>query len=254
MTHISGLPRRAEVPVDARDSSSVGLKFDRVIYRLGLHALPVPGLPASFGVDDVRVDFVEGPILAQRTEVRQRHGLPFVFDKHMSRSEAGDGELVCLLSIEADKPPDLQQAFRRWRSRALAAAGLVASILDERVVGAQIFEDALLVHDGEVVSAADLRAGIRTFLPLEVHAADRAALEKLGSVQLAESSDVARAARLYRRAVLEGPSADAFSLLWIAAECFGTHGTPSRREIEASLVRAGISPDTLPLHVGLLIG
>jgi hypothetical protein len=63
---------------------------DEVIYRLGFHCLPVPGLPAETYVDDVAVEFVRGPLRAQQTEIRQRHGIPFVFDKHMRRTEIGE--------------------------------------------------------------------------------------------------------------------------------------------------------------------
>jgi hypothetical protein len=118
-------------------------------------------------IDDVLIEFTRGPIRAQRTTMRQRHGFPIVFDKHMSRDEVGDGELIALLSIrEAPVPDEMDIAFARWRARALAAAGMVAAVLDERVVGTELFEDAVLLRRGEFVLAADMRGQVRSqYLP-----------------------------------------------------------------------------------------
>lgn len=227
---------------------------DEVVYRLGLLALAVPGLPQTIAIEDVEVEFVRGPVRAQRTELRQRHGLPIVFDKCMRRIEVGDGELVALFSLHCTPVPEnLEAAFVRWRARALAAAGMLAAVLDERVVGRELFEDAIILREGDFLGAADLRSGVRTFLPFEVGATDRFALDQLAEISLSETSAVARAARLYRRAALEGPTADAYATLWVAAECFSEHRSPSRKAIEAALAEAGMNPDGMPLHVGRLI-
>lgn len=98
-----------------------------------------------------------------------------------------------------------------------------------------------------------MRGRVRSFLPYEVKAPDRKALEDLSSLSASESSAVARAARLYRRAALEGPTADAYAMLWVAAECFSEHRSPSRKDIEAALSRAGLDPDSLPIKIGRLI-
>ncbi len=248
------LPPLSEVPSDVPGEAPISVA-DQVLYRLGLRALPVPGLPPHLVVGDVMVDFFEGPIRAQQTAVRQRHALPPTFDKHMSRPEVGQGELVALLSIRSQPvPKDVDAALEQWRARAFAAAGLIASILDERVVGEELFEDAVFLAAGAYAGAIDRRANVPSYLPFEVSAADRAALEDLAPLTVEETSRTARAARLYRRASIEGPTADAYAMLWVAAECFSDRRTPSRQEIEEALLEAGINPEGLPLHVGLLIG
>ena len=97
------LPDLAEEPHDARGAwaASGDEEPDECVYRLGLRALPVPGLPAEISVADVTVAFTPGPVRAQVTEMRQRHGLPVHFDKRMSRQLFGAGELVALLSLTA---------------------------------------------------------------------------------------------------------------------------------------------------------
>jgi hypothetical protein len=256
MSHLNVLPPLAEEPRDARDAAAMRSagRADEVIYRLGLRCLPVPGLPAQTNVDDIAVAFVRGPLRAQHTEIRQRHGVPFIFDKRMTRTELGENEMIAVFTLrEAPVPPELERAFERWRARALAAAGLITAVLDERVAADELFEDALLLRRGAFVGAADMRGVVRTYMPFEVNAADRHAIDQLRSVSLSEVSDVARAARLYRRAALEGPIADAYAMLWVAAEAFSEHSSPSRKEIEAALVEGGLDPESLPLHVGLLI-
>lgn len=55
------LPPLSEVPSDVPDEAAIAVA-DQVLYRLGLRALPVPGLPPHLVVGDVVVDFVEGPV------------------------------------------------------------------------------------------------------------------------------------------------------------------------------------------------
>jgi hypothetical protein len=250
------LPDLAEQPEDGRAPwpEINQAEADQFVYRLGLRALPVPGLPEELAIDDVKVSFVKGPLRAQVTEMRQQHRLPFRFDKRMAREWIGDRQLIAVLERSTDEQPErLDTAILAWRQRSLAAAGLLATVLDERVVGDELFEDVLLLRDGEFVGAVDMRSRVRTFLPFEVNVADQAGLDRLAEVSLDEASDVARAARLYRRAANEGPTADAYAMLWMAAECFSDHDSPSRKEIEAALDQAGLDPEGLPIHVGLLI-
>ena len=187
--------------------------------------------------------------------MRQRYGLPVVFDKAMRRVEVGAGELLAILWIEESPvPEELEEPFGRWRARALAAAGLIAAVLDERVVGEELFEDAVLLREGQFLGGADMKAQVRTYLPFDVKPPDHAALEQLAAVDLSEAQAAARAARLYRRAALEGPTADAFAMLWVAAECFSERRSPSRAEIEQALSDAGFDLESLPISVGRLIG
>lgn len=167
------LPSLSEPPRDARGAAATRdvHQADEVIYRLGLGCLPVPGLPADTSIDDVYVEFVRGPVRAQHTEMRQRHGLPVIFDKHMTRTEFGENEMVAVFSIrEAPVPADFDPAFGRWRARALAAAGLLSAVLDERIAADELFEDAVLLSRGVYVGAADMRGLVRTYMPFEVSA------------------------------------------------------------------------------------
>ena len=77
-----------------------------MVYRLGLRALPVPGMVESTNVGSVAVEFVVGPMRVQRTIIRQRHGLPVHFDKVMTRLDIGRNELIALLSTR--ESPALQ--------------------------------------------------------------------------------------------------------------------------------------------------
>lgn len=256
MTHddiANALPDLAQEPQDAREGWSPP-DADEVIYRLGLSCEPVPGLPNELAVGDVAVEFVEGAVRAQQTLMRQRFGLPAIFDKSMRREAVADGEVITILSITAAPPENLEDGFAEWRPRALAAAGMLAAILDERITGREVFEDAVLFHKGAFVAAADMRGRVRTYLPFEVNPADRRALDRLRELTASESSPVARAARLYRRAALEGPTADAYAMLWAAAECFSEHRSPSKKDIEKALRAGGMDPDGLPISIGRLIG
>lgn len=247
------MPELSEEPRDARGNWGAD-QATEVLYRLGLSCAAVPGLPDELSVGDVRIAFVRGPVRTQITEIRQRFGLPVVFDKAMRRVEVGKGELIALFSIAtAPVPENLREGFAAWRTRALAAAGMVAAVLDERVAGPELLEDAILFREGTYVGAADARENVRTYLPFEVNAGDRQTLECLKDLTASESSTVARAARLYRRAALEGPTADSYATLWVAAECFSEHRTPSRKDIEAALSEAGINPRGLPISVSHLI-
>lgn len=241
-------------PMNARVGGPELGGADAVVYRLGLRSMPILNLPERLDIGGVRAEFVNGPVLAQFTHVRQRPGVPIRFDKHMVRELVGDGERILVLSeAESPLPEDVEGALLLWRSRAHAAAGALAAVLDERVASEVIFEDAVVLAHGRPVGALDLRERIRTFLPLEVTALDQPALSALTQVPLGDGSGVARAARLYRRAVLEGPTADAYVMLWVAAESLLDTPQPRRVDLDALLADAGMDPTALPLHTGLLI-
>jgi len=248
----NALPKLAEEPQDAREGWRLE-DVDEVVYRLGLSCEPVPGLPNDLAVGDVAVEFVHGPVRAQQTLLRQRFGVPVIFDKSMRREEVATNGVITLLSITTTPPESLEDGFAVWRPQALAAAGMLAAVLDERVAGREVFEDAIVFHEGTFIGAADMRGRVRTYLPFEVNRADRRALDRLAELTASESSPVARAARLYRRAALEGPTADAYAMLWVAAECFSEHRSPSKKDIEKALKAGGMNPDGLPISIGRLI-
>jgi hypothetical protein len=249
-------PLRAQ-PRDAYEWMDADVAFDSVTYRLGLRVLvPVPGLPANLDIAGARAAIVRGPVRAQHTNLRQRYGLPIVFDKHMTRERVGDGEFVLLLSLEraVSDVAVVEQSVAKWRAVAEGAAGSLTALLDERVAGEPLLEDVVLLRNGKAVAAADVRERVRAFLPLDVTTQDRRGLEQLADLRFEEGSGVARAARLLRRASLEGPTADAYVMLFVAAESVLKSRQPSKREFDEALSDAGLNPDGLPLHTGLLIG
>lgn len=249
---LNELPELSEAPADAQGDWGYS-NADTLVYRLGLSCEPIPGLPEELSIGDTQITFVRGPLRAQETRIRQQFGLPVVFDKVMQRITIGDGEIIALVTLTTDPPADLEVGFAEWRAQALAAAGMLAAILDERVAGRELFEDAVLYRDGSFVGAADMRGKVRTYLPFEINKSDQQALDLLANLSASESSPVARAARLYRRAALEGPTADAYAMLWVAAECFSEKRSPSRKDIEKALNEAGINPEGFPISVGHLI-
>lgn len=218
-------------PRDARSTDDPLAHADALIYRLGLRATPVPNVPAVIEVGGVRVDIVEGPVLVQRTEMQQRPGtLPPTFDKYMVRELVGVGDHIAIFSIyETPVPESPDTAFLFWRQRAEAAAGALAAVLDERVVGVRLFEDAVLFSGDSVIGAMDRQERVRNFLPMEVTALDRPALDQLAGVDLGDGSAVARASRLYRRAASEGPTADAYVLMYVAMESLLEGPQPRKR-------------------------
>ena len=249
------LHRLREQPRDAYEWTDAAAAFDSVTYRLGLRVLvPVPGLPKDFEIGDVRASLVRGPVRAQHTDLRQRYGLPIVFDKLMKRERVGAGEHVLLLSIQsaASDIAVVEQSILSWRAAAEGAAGSLAALLDERVAGEGVLEDVVLLSGGKAVGAADVRERVRAFLPFDVTTQDRRGLQQLANIRL-EGSGVGRAARLLRRASLEGPTADAYVMLFVAAESVLESRQPSKREFDEVLRGAGLNPDGLPLHTGLLI-
>jgi hypothetical protein len=69
-------------PLDARLADDALKHADAVVYRLGLRSMPVMNLPERLDIGGVRVDVVDGPVLVQRTAMRQRAGvLQPTFDK-----------------------------------------------------------------------------------------------------------------------------------------------------------------------------
>lgn len=248
------LPPLDTSPEEFQDLPAASAKADAIVYRLGLSCSPVPGFTEPFAVAGVEAEITSGPVLTQRTDVRQRHGLPLVFDKCMTQELVGEGEIILLLHIRPEGvPDDLESAFVSWRARAEAAAGLLAAVLDERVAGRQLLEDAVLLRNGSAVGGVDLRRRLRHFLPFDVTRSDRLALRALETVGTIENAPLGRAARLYRRAVAEGPTADAYLNLWVAVETLTETRQPRRADLEKVLADGGINPEGLPLHVGLLI-
>jgi hypothetical protein len=77
----------------------------------------------------------------------------------------GADELLILSIHESSVPEDPEAAFLLWRQRAEAAAGTLAAVLDERVVGTRVFEDAVLLANGETIGAMDWRERVGSRRP-----------------------------------------------------------------------------------------
>lgn len=225
---------------------------DSGLYRRILTRMPVVGLPSRISIGAVSVNFTAGPVKTQRTKLRQRPGFPFVFDKHMHRGiEVGDGELLTVLEF----PVDVREGFQigTWRSVVDTAVGLLISTLDERVAGAQLGEDVILIRSGESVAAAEEVSRVRTFMPFEITDSDLAALTDLSSTNVQESSPGNTAAALLGAATREGPSRLGFLLMWLAVDAIVyKRGTKQAKALEAALGEAGFAETWLQLPVGRL--
>lgn len=190
--------------LDTEGSPETLRDVDEVVYRRILKRLAVPGLPAFVRVGDVEIYFTVGPVRTQLTELRQRPGLPFVYDKHMRRGViVGENEPLTVCHLRRPFSSELGAATAEWRVMTETAVGLVAATLDERVAGPRLNEDLILLRAGRPVAAADVHSEVRTYMPFDVTEEDRAALERLGGQDLSLDRDVARAAHFYLSATRE---------------------------------------------------
>lgn len=226
---------------------------ESAVYRLVLRRLSLPGLPEHVQVGDVDVHFIAGPILSQLTSIRQRPGLPLVFDKHMRRAvEIGRDELLTVAHLPVDVATGV--TVEPWRSRVRTAIGLLVCQLDERVAGHELSQDIILLRADKPVGAVDVASSVRTFMPFDVTEDDRTALDALASRDLDEEHDYARAAQLYGSATSEGPSRLGFVLLWLAVDALIYERRNQAKELLTALERVDFDLDWLDLSVGRLSG
>jgi hypothetical protein len=243
-------------PVDLRERERVPQEADALVYRLGYSSVPIAGMPDQCSIGRVHIARTIGPVLSQRTLLRQRHGLPIVFDKAMQLDvEIGENEVLTICQIETDLPEDPSGAFADWREEAQSALGILAAALDERVAIDERFEDAIGLRDGKPIHSSDARNRLRNFLPFDVTDEERATLAELASLQTNDLIPLAEAARWYLKAAQEGPTADAIVYLWIAIEALTPHRTTSPKTVEAMLITAGFHPEILgDITIGKLAG
>lgn len=107
---------------------------------------------------------------------------------------------------------------------------------------------------GEPVAAAEQVALVRSHMPFEVTADDRAAIAKLADVDLGEANDGARAAALYAVATAQGPSHVGFLMMWLAVDAIVYEGRNQVRELRQALAAAGFVEAWLNMQVGQLAG
>lgn len=246
---------RERDPLDLLTEGQPDISPTRVAYRLGFRAGFVDGFPDPVRIGRVEIHYTVGPVLTQRTEIRQRAGTELIFDKHMERPiEVGRGHWLSICQIEADVPDNVSAAMLSWHDEARSAIGLLASILDERVALEQLFEDLIFLDDRGPITAGDMRARVRHFLPYRVADEELTALAALADEDASEQSPAARAARWYLRAAQQGPSADAIVALWIAVETLTPTRSTSPKAIESALTEVGWDITSQDLSVGRLAG
>jgi hypothetical protein len=232
---------------DSRRGDEPGLAGRRVVYRLGVQSMVVEGLPDELQVGRVQVHQAIGPVTTQRTEVVQRPGVPLVFDKVMRMGlQVGHGLPLSVCQIDDTIPSSsITDQFESWRDEALAALGLLAAILDERIAQEPVFEDAVVFDPaGEKPDGMlDVRRKIRNFYPYPVFGEGLEELDRLGAAD-PQAGPLAAAARWYLRAVQGGPRADAVVFFWTAIEALlGPADGSKAEQLKAALRDAGADPD-----------
>lgn len=223
--------------------------------------MQVINLPDSFQVGNVRVENVSGPIETQRTTILQEAGFEPSFIKWMEHPKVGAGRPITVYSLDVILPDDIMSATDAWRSEALAVAGFLAMFLDERLAQEELFEDvSVLDPNGTVLARLDVVPLVRTFEPTHPWLPEFE--EELVRFEASQATPGLRAAcRWYLRAVMAGPTADGFVLLWVAVEALlpAPGGARSRNEVravEAALQRADpkLDPKAIDPTVGRMAG
>lgn len=246
-------------PSELRDVLTAGVGTyvgHRVLYRVAFAAMSVEGFPTSLQIGRVNVHQAVGPLTTQRTTVVQRPGNRLVFEKTLhDKVVVADSVPLTVFTIADLMPEDIAAAFDHWHAEVLGAAGLLASLLDERVAQQSVLEDVVIFDAaGDAVGAADVRTRQRTFLPRTFSEDETVATRHLASSETAETS-VSAAARWYLRGAQLGPVADAIVYFWIAIDALlGTEGNQVIPALRKALARRGFQLESLPISVGRLYG
>ena len=179
-------------------------------------------MPREVLVGSARICQTIGPIRTQIVDIQQRPGRRPTHDKKMLHVEVGDGLPVTLCEIPVMIPERQAIAIemRGWRDQALAAVGILASILDERVAQEHILEDVVVLDEtGIPFGALDVPTNVRTYQSANiVMNQHRQAIERLKSIDLANNDPGLAAVRWYLGAAQAGPVPDSIVALWIALE------------------------------------
>lgn len=213
------------------------------IYRLGFASMQVLNMPDQLFIGPIAVQNVVGPVQTQRTTVLQEPGFQPTFVKWMEHLGVGAERSLTIYSLDAVLPDDVRSAFRLWRSEALAAAGYLAMMLDERVAQERVLEDfSVFTPSGEVRARVDVEALVRTFEPSHPWFPEFG--RELDRFVKSDKEPRLRAAcRWYLRAATAGPTPDGFVLLWVAIEALipapgGGRARNQVRELETAIERA----------------
>lgn len=209
----------------------------RAVYRLGYLSMEVPGLPNVLRLGDVFVSQITGPLETQITTIVQEPGLSPVFHKWMEKPFVGAGRHITVLSLEIQVGQDVSESLATCRAKCETVAGVLVALMDERIAEELILEDmTILADDGTVRAVVDERKRVRTY-----EASHRwferfeAEIEKVEALDHDEYLRLGAAVRWYHRAVLAGPTAESFVMLWIAIEAAvpAAGGAQSRNEVRA---------------------
>ena len=255
--------RRADLfsPSGVDEQITAALTGREAVYRLGFASMQVTGMPARLNIGRVSVEHVIGPVESQQTTIVQEPGFQPTFVKWMEHPLVGAGQPLTIYSMKVVLPADINGALGMWRSEALAVAGFLAMMLDERMAQEQMLEDlSVLAPINGVNVRIDVQRQVRTFEP--THPWFDAFEVDLGRFAAPDVSPRLHAAcRWYHRAVTAGPTAEGFVLLWVVMECVlpAPAGGQSRnevREIEAALQRADptLDPSAMNPSLGRLSG
>jgi hypothetical protein len=261
--------RPGDSPTEPRLPERAGLEGLPATHRVIFRAMAVPGFPDELLVGPIRITQTQGPVRTQVTSVRQEPGLRPTFYKHMEARTVGGGEFLTVAERDVVVTRDLGDLMATCHSAALAAVGLVAAVLDERVAQ-EILASDLLVFDEKragVIGAADHVPDVRTFQSanamLEPHT--RALAEIGASADVETESRLLLGARWYLRAAQQGPVADAIVFFWIALEAlakplYGDRLTSEERSrsdvawVELAVAAAGLDPSALEPSIGRCAG
>lgn len=218
------------------------------VYRLGFTSMQVLHMPAHLRIGRVAVENFVGPVETQRTTIVQEPGFQPTFVKWMEHPSVEAGRPLTMFSLDVVVPADVNSAIASWRNEAIAAAGFLAMVLDERIAQKQVFEDLTVFGpNGERLARIDSESLVRTFDPS--HPWFDEFDEELDRFLDAEAEPRLRAAcRWYLRAASAGPTSDGFVLLWVAIETLlpAAGGGRSRnevREIETAIQGADTTLD-----------
>jgi hypothetical protein len=229
---------------DSRRGDDPDFTGQRVVYRLGFQSMEIEGMPAEVRIGRVTVHQTIGPVKTQRTDVVQQPGIPLVFDKVMRTGiPAGEGLPLSVCEIDDLYPASPSDQFELWRDEALAALGLLATLLDERIAQEFVFEDAVVFDiAGNPLGVLDIRRKIRNFFPYPVVVAELPQLAQLADTEV--EGTLAMAGRWYLRAVRGGPRADAIVYFWTAIEgLLGPANGSKAEQLKEALRAAGAQPD-----------
>lgn len=237
-------------------------------FRLAFRAMEVPGFPDNLEIGGAEIAQGPGPLWTRVTRITQKPGWRVVYEKQMEHGvvAVADNDWITLCQLNVTVPIDLTNAMVAWRDEGLAAVGVLAALLDERVAQEAILEDLLVFNapGDEVIGVVDHVQRVRRFQPANrVLSEHRGVLDRLGGLDLTSENATLASSRWYLRAAQLGPTPDAIVFLWIAAEALAKprYGAKLTAEegrrtdvkwVELAVAEAGLPPHLIDPPIGRL--